>query len=441
MQSEVGIMDAIIAGVNQFPQLSGWKLTQTKTTSQEIYLVRQEMDMARTQEVLQYQLTVYLPTETDGSQRLGLATVVLHPSMTDSEISQKISQAVFASQFIHNPPFPLVKPDGAQTTNPHAKREMDLVDKAIALGKAMTQAAPKGKGWLNSGEIFIHRIQTRIRNSEGIDCIEEGDHGFFEVIITHPSKGEEVEIYKSMKFTGFPLNFLNESLEESYYFAQQRSLAQPTPSSRTQLPVILGGEAVPEFFHYYLAHASAKMVYEEISTQKPGDSVHGTHDILEDQISIRLDPHLDGGAGTGFFDTDGFLWYPAQIIQNGVLKQYWGNTRYAHYVGCPPTGDLSNFVVQAGKTGIDEMRSDPHYELVAFSSFEMEAVTGDFAGEIRLGWYDDGNQKIPITGGSVSGNIHNVQSHLRLSKETVQLGNYQGPSRVRMMGATIAGCM
>ena len=67
------------------------------------------------------------------------------------------------------------------------------------------------------------------------------------------------------------------------------------------------------------------------------------------------------------------------------------------------------------------------------------SITGDFVGEIRLGYEIEGNKKRPIKGGSISGNIFTALTNAYFSKETVFLGNYLGPKAIRFEELTISG--
>ena len=85
------------------------------------------------------------------------------------------------------------------------------------------------------------------------------------------------------------------------------------------------------------------------------------------------------------------------------------------------------------------MKSEAYLELAAFSHFQMNPMTGNFAGEIRLGWYYDGKTRIPVTGGSISGNIREVQENMYLSKELQQDNNFIGPKTIQLYNVTVVG--
>ena len=79
------------------------------------------------------------------------------------------------------------------------------------------------------------------------------------------------------------------------------------------------------------------------------------------------------------------------------------------------------------------------YEVVAFSSMAPDPVTGNFVGEIRLGYERRGNEIRPIRGGSLSGNLFGDLATARYSQETGFYGDYQGPRAVFFPALTVSG--
>ncbi|HPO26262.1 MAG TPA: hypothetical protein PK315_02200, partial [Petrotogaceae bacterium] len=78
-------------------------------------------------------------------------------------------------------------------------------------------------------------------------------------------------------------------------------------------------------------------------------------------------------------------------------------------------------------------------EIHAFSDFQLDEVTGDFGGEIRLAYlHEDGGMKV-LTGGSISGNINFEECSVILSEETVQINNYFGPKYIKLTNVSVTG--
>ena len=78
-------------------------------------------------------------------------------------------------------------------------------------------------------------------------------------------------------------------------------------------------------------------------------------------------------------------------------------------------------------------------DVFGFSDFQMDAVTGDFGGEIRLAVHHmaDGSEK-PVTGGSVTGNIEDIQKNIILCSESDISGNYEHPKIIKIADGKIS---
>ena len=83
--------------------------------------------------------------------------------------------------------------------------------------------------------------------------------------------------------------------------------------------------------------------------------------------------------------------------------------------------------------------SEPHVEVVAFSWFNPDGVTGEFASEIRLGYVVNGDKRTPFKGGMLVGNVLDALADVRWSAETGFYGDYQGPTTARFAQLTVAG--
>ncbi|HEU5344329.1 MAG TPA: metallopeptidase TldD-related protein, partial [Ktedonobacterales bacterium] len=134
------------------------------------------------------------------------------------------------------------------------------------------------------------------------------------------------------------------------------------------------------------------------------------------------------------YDASGIPAHNVTLIEDGVFQRPWADAKYAQYLGMPPTGDLGNLTVACGATPIERLRSadqGPVYEVVAFSLFNPDAVTGDFSTEIRLGYRHDAAGTRPIKGGALVGNIFAALADARFSAESFSDGVYLGPAGIR----------
>ena len=99
----------------------------------------------------------------------------------------------------------------------------------------------------------------------------------------------------------------------------------------------------------------------------------------------------------------------------------------------------NNTIVSGGSMSIEEMRKVPHVEITDFSAFLMDEVSGNFGGEIRLGYESDGTNRHSVVGGSLSANFSNVSKNVKFSKETRQINEWIVPCAVMLTDVVLAG--
>jgi predicted Zn-dependent protease len=154
---------------------------------------------------------------------------------------------------------------------------------------------------------------------------------------------------------------------------------------------------------------------------------------------MTVDPFLPNSTASIGFDEDGLPLEAVSIIEQGIIKRYIATSRFAQYLNVEPTGAISNYRIKGGSRSYEELKQEPHLEAIAFSDFSVDNLSGDFCGEIRLARYFDGERVIPVTGGSISGNILELQNELYLSKELQRDNNFEGPMAIKLRKVAIAG--
>ncbi len=406
-----------------------WKIVRRETESREFFFVRDRLDMDRAKEVEKYEVTVYRNFSSEGKEYMGSSTVSIHPTMDAQEVRSSIEKAFFASKFVKNEPYPLVSSykDEIKNTPSIFKNAQRIIDSVMNVNV--------NGAWLNSSEFFLNSEDVHILNSNGVDVSFNRETLEVEFITNAKSKDEEIELYWDVKNAG---NFseLSLKIEEALKSTLERAKARPTPKLR-DIPVIFDVEGTKEFLSYYLQRASALNVYEHVSDAKIGEQIQG--DPKGSTITLYIDPNIENSYFSRPFDDDGFKLKKTKVIDDGMLIAYWGNVRFSHYLKVEPSGEFTNFVVESGEKSLNDLKNGKYVELKSFSDFQVNPITGDFAGEIRLGWYHDGKSVIAITGGSVSGNVKEVQEDMEISAEIVQDGNYVGPKALKILNAKIAG--
>lgn len=440
------MLDRIINIIKSNNKISDWKIVRNHIEATELFLIKNQIDMPRSKKVNKIAVTVYVDFGEQEKKYRGSCTVNIHPTMTDKEIEKTIEDAAFAASFVKNQHYPL--PGISSNSLMHITSKFNTASLAEWMPKiknAIYKADIYKNGYINSTEIFLNKNVNTIINSKGINIEYTDFKGFIEFITSWKESSEEIELYKDVMFSDFEPEELTNTAKEMLEMSREKSSTQQTPNLGGYT-VILQGRPAAEVLKHYYTQANAQNVYNHVSTAKPSESIQGDN-IKGDKINLTIDPSLHNSTVSSPVDEDGFALYTHKIIENGLLKKYWGTQQYCHYLNVEPTGKIDNLVFEAGSKTIEEMRLVPHLEVAAFSDFGIDTMTGDFAGEIRLGWYYDGNSRVTVSGGSISGNLKNIQTDMYLSKELQQCGVqealqplcYKGPKAIMMRNVSVAG--
>ena len=182
---------------------------------------------------------------------------------------------------------------------------------------------------------------------------------------------------------------------------------------------------------YYVDRSGSGMIYQKYSPFRLGDAVQGA-DVAGDALTVDLaatEPYTDYGAPMA----------DRPLLEQGVLRTVHGGARFAHYLGVEPTGRYRAIRVPTGAAPMAELRAEPCLYAVAFSDFQMDAFSGHFGGELRLGFLYENGTVTPVTGGSVNGSILDCQDRMTFSAERYRSADYDGPLAVRIEGVQVAG--
>ena len=429
-----------------------WRVRETRTRRLENYNIKKQSEMLREVETTRLMLTLYVTFSEGDKKYRGSYDTEIHPGASANDIRAKIEQGAYAAGFVKNEWYPLVSPssggepssEGANAPDP----EGDDDDAAAleSLQGAFFSGDCREGGHLSYSEFFITRRDERILNSSGVDVRYRARSLFVETAVHWKGKGEkEIEIFECYN-ASLPVGsgdvsaageMLKRRVADLFAVAEQKSMALPTPQVG-DVNILLSGECLATLFDCYSERANVQMIYQQLSTFKEGEQVQGAGAEC-DRVSLTLDPRMEGSSHSRPYDNDGTPLDSHEIIRGGKLLRLWGDARFSSYLGAAPTGNIANVRVSGGTVAAADMRIEPYLELVSFSDFQADAVTGDFGSEIRLGFYFDGEKTVPVTGGSISGNIATVQDTMRMSTEERQYDHYRGPATICIRGASIAG--
>jgi PmbA protein len=164
---------------------------------------------------------------------------------------------------------------------------------------------------------------------------------------------------------------------------------------------------------------------------------HG--EVKGDALTIWANRALPYGVASDRFDAEGLPAQRVELIRENKLATFSANQRYAEYLKIPPTGAFGNIELPAGKTPASDLLAEPHVEIIQFSWFNPDTVTGDFATEIRFGYIVENGMRKPFKGGQLVGNYMDALANVCWSSETGFFGTYLGPHTARFNDLKIAG--
>ncbi|OQY31593.1 MAG: hypothetical protein B6241_13525 [Spirochaetaceae bacterium 4572_59] len=416
-----------------------WNIRELSTSSRELFFIRKDLDMNRAKKVRSYTLTVYRDFQDEGNSCKGSATLKLTPSMDESEIRAKVEKAYYAASFVKNPFYPLPSP-GKTERNGQQEKSHDFqksLDDLSGLTKSLYKNDVHELGGINSAEIFLSSNSYRILNSEGIDVSYSKNRKDIELICDWKEEGADVELYNMFSFSDNCPELVEEECRKQIEHCRLRAQASPATELKS-VNVILGGNAIIDLMGFYLSQTTAKNKYEKLSSAEKGKVFQGDN-VRGDLISLTLDPAIPGSSYASPFDTDGISLKQIPLLEKGVVRQFHGSLQYSHYLNIPPTGKIKSFTVARGDGRFEELKKEPYVEILTFSDFQMDNLTGDFGGEIRLALYFDGKKVSPITGATLSACLFDIQDEIYLSGDIIRKENYQGPKSLMFKNGHIAG--
>lgn len=428
----------IIEIVKSFSEVSDWSINRSEIRNNEIYLIQDKTESERIVTSDTYSVVLYVDKEVDGKMMRGMAYQTFSADLGDTEVKKLLSDAIFAASLGLNPHYNLdSKEDNDTEYLACDKRLYDNTENAVTEIKEQIFTAIKNEEdvKLASAEVFITCSSSRFITSRGVDSLSKKTRIMLEVVMLAGEGENEVEssVIRNERY----LDILDiPNLLKEYAAHARNSLVAELPTSG-KYDVIFTGEALGDFFNYYISQCSGSSAYYKSSRFKLGKEV--VSDMKGDRITLTSDPSLRGGLRTGKYDNYGTLLEKYVIIEDGVFKNISSNMQYGTYLNIPVKGDCTNTIIANGNRSLDELLTENTFVLSRFSTFSPNGTTGAFSGEIRSGYQLVNGKKHQVKGGSVTGLMDSAMKEVYFSKEMVQSGSYYGPKYIKVCRLDIAG--
>ena len=409
-----------------------WEITDTRTTGWEFYFIRHRLDQNRAKNLEQITLKVYKMSE-DGSS-MGSASAVVAPDESVQNLEKTVRDLVFQASLVKNRPYRLNPPRTYEKIETASEPLSAMAEQFI---RTMNGIPESENGYLNSFEIFVSQVERRLINSEGIDITEHYPSSMLDLVVNAKDAAHEIELYRLMNMGGCLPEKLYEEVTKLLSFGRDRLRTVPTPAGLF-VPVLLSTDAAIRVYEYFLAQLNASFVVRGMSRFQIGREI--TENVRGDKITLETKRVLPGSPANFACDPEGAPVRDAVLMKDNIPREFVGNRMFSRYLGLENAFSVSNWAVSGGSRSEAELRSGANLEVVEFSDFQVDSMTGDIFGEIRLAYYRDGKGNVtPVSGGSISGNMAESLREKYLSKNLTQYSNVVIPAVTALTGITITG--
>lgn len=411
-------------------EIKTYLINHTKTEGAELYFIKKELDMRRMKEQDVYTVIVYRDFEEDGKKMRGSSTVRIFPEMEEADVEKAISGAYFAASFVKNPYYKLTSGEKKELVKMKSRLTgMKLEEIMEAFVKALYEVDHRTDSFINTSEFFVSKETVSICNSEGVDVSYEKSSvtGEFVVQCKEP---QDVEQYQDFSYIDLDTDALTKQTAEALEMVCARANATTAPK-KGDYNVILSGKEMRQLLSLYTDRAGANFIYPGYSNYEKGMQVQGEN-VTGEKLNIVM-------KAVEPYSSEGIAMKDLELLKDGELKSIYGNVRFAYYLGVEPTGWFDSIEVSNGTMSFEEMKQEPYLHVVSFSSFDMDALGGHFGGEIRLAYLYDGEKVTPVTGGSINGNLLELQKDMVFTTDRYKDNRYDGPMAVRLKKVPVAG--
>ena len=417
-----------LLGILKASGADAWEVADINERGWEFYFIRHQLDQHRAKAVDSFSVKVYRNLE--NGQFLGSASAKISPDASKEEMRRIVDGLCRDASYVKNPFYTLNGP----AVNHEAAEPAPMDMKAVCgdFLRVMRSLPETETEDLNSYEIFVSKIRRRFLNSEGVDVTSVYPSSMVEAVVNARRDGHEIELYRLLKSGTCDPEQLSRELAEALTYGRDKLVASPTPALG-KADVIFSTDPARELYVYFLSRLNTSMVYRGMSDWKTGDMV------APENLTLRAVRTLPNSSWNTPYDEEGAPVRDLTLIDHGKAAGYWGPRQFSQYMKVNDSFDVYNAAVSGGTESAEELRTGDYLEVVEFSDFQVDEITGDIAGEIRLAYLHRDGKVTPVSGGSVSGSMTELAKTMRFSAESRQYNCHLIPAVTRLQGVTVTG--
>ena len=399
--------------------ISDWRVNTVRTESTELFFVHKNLETVRSTDTTDIKVSVFVLH--DG--RLGEATFSVYASYNDEKIAEEIEKAKKKANIIGNQPYSLPENEVGEYVAPSNFADYSPRALASLISGACFEADNVECGSINALEVFVYKDTVSVENSCGINKTQIKYRAMVEAIPTF-NGDESVELYEQYNFTEFDRALVIEEIAKKMREVKDRYEAK-APEGKLACPVVLEAPELEQLIGRFVGNLNFSSIYQHSNAFGIGDDIQ--KDAKGDRLTITMCGEVKGSVSSSAFDLDGVTLVDRKIIEDGRAAALYGGTKFAQYLGEAATGNLGCIRVECGTLTDEAKASAPYFRLASMSGLQVDIYNDYIGGEVRLGYYFDGEREIPVTGISISGKLSAALANMRLSNEAVTYESYNGP--------------
>lgn len=409
-----------IIQILQSKGINKWLINEIKTVSYEQFFVLQKLETTRKVETLESYVTIYNEFMENDTTYLGNYSFIINHNISKKELENLINEAIYASKFVKNEYYELVKGDKKKTyvNKNKPSNPFDLLQEIANIYISSSNQTCM----FNSLELFYENTIVHLMNSEGVNYKKDVYKITVEAIPSYKDNEVKTELYRMFTYDDIDFNKIQEDSKNAIKEVLLRAKAMPS-NYHGKANIILKDENVREMLQELISTLNYHSVYTKSNFKEIGDN-------LQDNPKSKLNINLIPSRKADFFDSDGVLLKETVVVSSGKIIDYFGNNRFGFYLNKKPTGMLPKMKVKPGNKKITDLKANSYIEIIDMSGIQVDLYAGYIGGEVRLANYYDGTKVYPISGFSFSGNLNGCINTFELSKEVTDIRGYVGPKYV-----------
>jgi len=427
--------------LNGMGGLRAWAVTETVRHEAQLTQALRVRDSVRSVAETRWTVRLFVPVSAaDGRPLQGEGVLDIPPGESAATVRRRLddvrARALLAPGALWNlpdggtPARTVLCWDEATARDPWPALEATAAD-------ILRAADEEPSAYSSHFELSFEDKQLRLANSQGLE--REGRASAFTVyaVVIAESGGRafdhKIEIHRrSPSQVDMP-----KEIHDGCKFARD-CLAAGSPQAG-RFDITADGPVFDNLFDPIIANADAAYLMSGMSRFKPGERI--CSDGPGTPLTLVSDGTVPMGARTLPFDKDGLPAASYDLVRDGVFIRHLATKPYADFLDLPPTGAAANLVVNSGtetRAELQERAGGMFYYIAAFSFFIPDSITGNFTGEIRLGYEYGPNGVRPVKGGAVAGNLFRDLPGVRFSAERTDRGFYYGPELLRFSNLVVS---